>query len=210
MARFSDRLQAKLAEGTERETSMTFEHIYLDFDAKLRHFILGKVADPDVTRDILQDVYLKIHSHIDSVRDSEKLESWIYQITRNTIVDYFRRARPEDELSESLPALPEEEPDVIADLAASVRDMLNCIPEKYRQALTLTEFQGLTQAEMADQLGLTVSGAKSRVQRARGKLKDAFLDCCHFEFDRLNRIIHYEPHCTHCASHSIEGMGACD
>ena len=82
---------------------MTFEHIYLDFDAKLRNFILGKVSDPDLTQDILQDVYLKIHSHIESVQDSEKLESWIYQITRNTIVDYFRRARPEDELSESLP-----------------------------------------------------------------------------------------------------------
>lgn len=189
---------------------MTFEHIYLDFDAKLRSFILGKVSDPNLTHDILQDVYLKIHSHIDSVKDSEKLESWIYQITRHTIVDYFRRARPEEELAESLPALPQEEPDAIADLAASVQDMLNCLPEKYKQALTLTEIQGLTQAEMADQLGLSVSGAKSRVQRARAKLKDAFLDCCHFEFDRFNRVIHYESHCSHCASHSAGCRADCD
>ncbi len=185
---------------------MKVEQIYLDFDAKLRNFILGKVSDPDMTQDILQDIYLKIHSHINSVQDSEKLESWIYQVTRNTVVDYFRRARPEAELPESLPALPEE-PDIIADLAASVQDMLNCIPEKYRQALTLTGIQGLTQAEMADQLGLSVSGAKSRVQRARAKLKDAFLDCCHFEFDRFNRVIHYEPHCTHCAAVSTDCTG---
>lgn len=192
------------------EEEMTVERIYLDFDAKLRNFILGKVSDPDLTKDILQDVYLKIHSHIESVQDSEKLESWIYQIARNTIVDYFRRARPGDELPESLPALPEEEPDAIADLAASVHDMLNCLPEKYRQALTLTEIQGLTQVEIADQLGLTVSGAKSRVQRARAKLKDAFLDCCHFEFDRFNRVIQYEPNCNHCAAISANCTGDCD
>ncbi len=183
---------------------MTFESIYLEFDAKLRNFILGRVSDPDMAEDILQDVYLKIHSNIDRVQDSEKIESWIYQITRNAIIDYYRRARPQEELPESLPALQEEEPDAVADLAPSVYEMLNCIPEKDRQALTLTEIQGLTQAEMADQLGLTVSGAKSRAQRAREKLKDAFLDCCHFEFDRLGKVIHYEPKCKACADSSID------
>ena len=177
---------------------MTFENIYLEFDAKLRNFILARISDPDKAEDILQDVYIKIHSNIDRLQDSEKFESWIYQITRNTIIDSYRRARPEDELPESLPALQEEEPDAAADLAASVEELLNCIPEKDRQALTLTEIQGLTQPEMADRLGLSVSGAKSRVQRAREKLKDAFLDCCHFEFDRYNKVIHYEPKCSHC------------
>lgn len=189
---------------------MTFEHIYLDFDAKLRNFILGRVGDLDLTEDILQDVYLKIHSHLDGLRDSEKLESWIYQIVRNAIVDYYRRRRPEDELPENLPALQEEQPDATAELASSVHEMLNCIPEKYRQALTLTDIQGLTQAEMAAQLGLSVSGAKSRVQRAREKLKAAFLDCCHFEFDRYNKVIDYEPNCSHCASISTDCMDTCE
>jgi len=181
---------------------MTIEHIYKIFDAKLRSFILGRVSDPDLTEDILQDVYLKIHSKIASVRDSEKLESWIYQITRNAIVDYYRRKQPEGELPESLPALQEEERGAVADLSSSIHEMLNCLPEKYKQALILTEMHGLTQAEMANQLGLTLSGAKSRVQRAREKLKNAFLDCCHIEFDRFNKVIHYEPYCNQCASTS--------
>ncbi len=189
---------------------MTFESIYLEFDAKLRNFIIGRVSDPDKVDDILQNVYLKIHSNIDSVKDSDRLESWIYQVTRNTIVDYYRRVRPEDELPESLPMFQEEEPDAVADLAPSVYEMLNAIPEKYRQALTLTEIQGLTQAEMADQLGLTVSGAKSRVQRAREKLKEAFLECCHFEFDRLGKVIHYEPKCSHCGGGSIDCLVDCE
>lgn len=189
---------------------MTFESIYLEFDAKLRNFILGRVSYPDLAEDILQDVYLKIHSKIDNVQDSEKLESWIYQITRHTIIDYYRRVRPEQELPESLPASQQEEPDAVADLTASVYEMLNCIPEKYRQALTLTDIQGLTQAEMADQLGLTVSGAKSRVQRAREKLKVAFLDCCHFEFDRLGKVIHYEPNCCRCTPNPTDCSEDCN
>jgi len=184
------------------EAKMTFEKIYLEFETKLRYFILGRISDPELAEDILQDVFLKIHSNIGSVKDSEKLESWIYQITRNAIIDSYRRSRPEDELSESLPALQEEEPDAAVDLAASVQEMLNCIPAKDKQALTLTEIQGMTQTEMANELGITVSGAKSRVQRAREKLKDAFLDCCHFEFDRFNKVIQYEPKCSHCAGSS--------
>jgi RNA polymerase sigma-70 factor, ECF subfamily len=86
-----------------------------------------------------------------------------------------------------------------------VKGMLNCVPEKYHQALELTELQGLSQVELADRLGMTVSGAKSRVQRAREKLKEAFLDCCHFEFDRLGRVVDYHPKCEKCAREDYPG-----
>jgi RNA polymerase sigma-70 factor (ECF subfamily) len=177
---------------------MQLEAIYQEFDAQLRRFIFRRVADPDASEDILQDVYLKIHTHISDLRASNRLDSWIYQIARNAIVDYYRRIRPEEELSEEVPAIQAEEPDVESELAASVREMLDCIPEKYKQALILTELDGLTQNETADRLGLSLSGAKSRIQRAREKLKEAFLDCCHFEFDRRGRVIHYESNCCRC------------
>jgi RNA polymerase sigma-70 factor, ECF subfamily len=64
----------------------------------------------------------------------------------------------------------------------------------------MTEYHELSQIELAVRLNLSISGAKSRVQRAREKLKEAFLDCCHFEFDQLGRVIHYEPKCSYCAS----------
>lgn len=177
-----------------------FESIYNEFDARLRAFIRQRIADPDTAEDILQDVYIKIHSHIDSLRDTDKLQSWIYQITRNAIIDHYRRSRPGDELPDEL-ALPEEEDaDTASEFAPSVRSMLGCLQQKYREALLLTEYQGLTQQEMAARLGLSLSGAKSRVQRAREQLKNALLDCCHFEFDRLGKIISYHPRCEACAS----------
>lgn len=179
--------------------------IYTDLHSQLYNFIARRVRDRDTAEDILQDVYLKIHSHIGDLRQDDRLESWLYQITRNAIVDHYRRARPHEELSEFLAAPPDEEPDAAAQFAPSVKGMLNCVPPKYREALELTELQGLSQVELAARLDISVSGAKSRVQRAREKLKAAFLDCCHFEFDRLGQIIDYHPNCEQCAREDYPG-----
>ena len=177
----------------------TLESIYTDFHSKLHRFIAGRVPDPDTAEDILQDVYLKIHSRMDGLRAEDRLESWVYQITRNAIIDHYRRARPQDELSDSLASPLDDEPDAVSQLASSVKGMLGCLDDKYREALELTELQGLPQVELATRLDISVSGAKSRVQRAREKLKEAFLDCCHFEFDRSGRVVDYHPNCDKCA-----------
>lgn len=179
--------------------SAILETIYTDFHSKLHNFIAGRVSDPDTAEDILQNVYLKIHANIGGLRETDRLQSWVYQITRNAIIDHYRRARPQEELSDSLASSHDDEPDAVSQLASSVKGMLHCVPDKYREALELTELQGLSQVELATRLDITVSGAKSRVQRAREKLKEAFLDCCHFEFDHLGRVVDYHPNCEKCA-----------
>jgi RNA polymerase sigma-70 factor (ECF subfamily) len=104
------------------------------------------------------------------------------------------------EIPETLPAEDEViEPDAADILASSMREMVEALPDPYRQALLLTEYEGLTQAELAERLGISLSGAKSRVQRARQKIKDELLACCHFEFDRYGRVIDYWEHCCCCA-----------
>jgi RNA polymerase sigma-70 factor, ECF subfamily len=183
----------------EVDMSVPLETIYNDFHTRLYRFIVRRVPDADTAEDVLQDVYLKIHAHISGLRDKDRLESWIYQIARNAIIDTYRRDRPQDELPESLACPLDEEPEAVSELASSVQEMLACLPHIYRQALELTELQGLSQVELADKLNISVSGAKSRVQRGRQKLKQAFLDCCHFEFDRLGKVMDYRPKCDHCA-----------
>jgi RNA polymerase sigma-70 factor (ECF subfamily) len=65
------------------------------------------------------------------------------------------------------------------------------LPEPYRQALTLTAFEGLTQEQLAKRLGISLSGAKSRVQRGREQLKRMLLDFCDREFS-------HAPGCSPC------------
>jgi RNA polymerase sigma-70 factor (ECF subfamily) len=70
--------------------------------------------------------------------------------------------------------------------------MIEQLPLKYREALTLTELQGYTQVQLSMQLGISLSGAKSRVQRGRLKLKELLLACCHVSTDLLGHIQDYE------------------
>ena len=191
--------------------------VYHEFDNSLRKFIRGRVTDKDMAEDILQDVYLKIHNNIGQVRDADRLTSWVYQITRNTIIDQYRRTRPEVVLEDIFAAPQVTEPDIFTELAASVRTMLSCLPPSSRQVLELVDLRGMKQEEVASQLGLSLSGTKSRIQRARQKLKQAFLDCCHFEFDHNGRAMDFQPNCDRCAEHSSVsgcndescGNGAC-
>lgn len=67
------------------------EYIWADLHQELRSFIHKKVNDADLSEDLLQDVFLKIHQNIHALADSSKLTAWVYQITRNTIADHFRK-----------------------------------------------------------------------------------------------------------------------
>jgi len=178
----------------------TTEKVWEDFNTGLKRFILKHVQDEPGAEDILQDVFLKIHSHIGSLKESDKLQSWIYQIARNAIADFYRAHKLTSELTE-VAYLPEDPfDDVVGDLLPYVKKLVDDLPHDYRQALILTEYEGLTQRELAERLGISISGAKSRVQRAREKVRLMLLNCCHFQFDRLGRIIDYEPNCNCCVN----------
>jgi len=174
--------------------TITTENVWREFSDRLRGFIGKRVASAADADDLLSDVFVKVHAHIDSLEDEARLAPWLYQITRNTLTDYYRRRPPPRESLEGLDsASVEDDYDAAALISASLRDLVDRLPAKYREALVLTEFEGRTQAEMARELGLSVSGAKSRVQRARAMLRDDLLACCHFEFDRLGHVIDYQP-----------------
>jgi RNA polymerase sigma-70 factor, ECF subfamily len=181
----------------------TTEQVWETFHVPLQQFIRRRVSDDATAEDLLQDVFLDIHQHIGTLKDVKKLEGWIYQVTRHAIIDYYRSKKATTTLEEpEALLLPEELPDedIVTELLPSVRAMVLSLEASDRQALILTEYQGLTQKELAERLGLSVSGAKSRVQRAREKLKQQLLACCHFELDRRSHIIDYQPRCVCCST----------
>ena len=171
------------------------EEIYDRFDADLGAFVRSRVADTDGAEDVLQDVYLKIHLRVGTVRDEERIGAWVFRVARNAVADYHRAKKPVQELGEVPEAPPDPEgEDLERELRRSVRGMLEGLPAEHREALYLTEYEGLTQKELAERLGIGLSGAKSRVQRARIRLKPMLLDCCHFELDRRGRVTDYYDH----------------
>ena len=186
--------------------TVALESVWDQFSDRLRSFIRARVPDEETAEDILQDVFVRIHAKVGTLQDLGKLESWLYQITRNVIIDYYRSRRPTEQLFETLGSSEEVyEEALVTRLASDVREMVEALPEPYREALVLTSYEGLSQKELAKRLGLSYSGAKSRVQRARERVKDMLMTCCHFEFDRRGTVIDYYDHCCCCATESHPG-----
>ena len=178
-----------------KQTAQTTLDVWEVFSQPLRSYILNRVSEPLEAEDILQEVFLKIHRRLHTLRDEERLPAWLYQIAKNTITDHYRLRRPGKSVAEIFDIENEQvETDAELRLAEQMGYYVNaCLPEKYAQALFLADLKGLTQQELAQALGLSLSGAKSRVQRARRMLREAFLRCCYFEFDRRGHIIDYGP-----------------
>ncbi len=186
----------------DRSAEINIEAVLAQFQAPLHRYILRHVRDEQVTADLLQDVFVKIYQRLDTVRDVERLEGWLYRVARNTVYDYYRTSHPQVELNDNLPAAESAEADEELQLRLQqvVRYMVTNLPPDYARALQLTDFEGLSQQQLAQQLGISVSGAKSRVQRARKMLRAALLACCHFELDRRGRVIDYYPHRCGCST----------
>ena len=171
----------------------TLEHIWHEFAVKLGQFIRSRVSDPATAEDILQDVFVKIQKRLGQLQDPAKLEGWIYLIARNAIIDHYRTRKETVEVSETLPVEAPANDGELEELKASFRRMIYSLPEPYREAIVLTELEGLTQQALADRLGISLSGAKSRVQRGRAQLKRLLDECCTFEFDRRGKVIDCTP-----------------
>ena len=175
-----------------------FEEVWKRYRGRLLGFVRLRVSNAAEAEDILQEVFLRVHTRLCCVQEWTALEKWVFRVTRNLVVDHYRARRKtggsEAEVEAAVgPAELEDDP--AARIAFSLRDTVDELPEPYREALVLTEYEGLSQAALAERAGLSLSGAKSRVQRARARLKALLLACCHFELDRFGRIVDYHERC---------------
>jgi RNA polymerase sigma-70 factor (ECF subfamily) len=177
-----------------------FKMIWDDFSGKVRSFVNARISDRSSVDDIVQEIFLKIHNNIENLTDESKLSTWIFTIARNTIIDFYR--------SQKIGQAPLQEDIAGEDDACDsigLYDLVLSIPEKYSQALLLTEFDGLSYQDASANLGISVSGVKSRVQRGRNMIRDSLLRCCHFIFDKYGMIIDTQPAvCCCCYQNCIQ------
>jgi len=177
----------------------TTPDIWNDFSDKLRGYIGRRVNEPDDADDILQDVFLKIHSKLDTLDDDARVAPWVYRIARNAVTDFYRKRATTRTAPEVDTAAPADDDDRI-DLTTWLRGAIQELPDTYRDAIQLSEIDGLTQKAVAERLGISLAAAKSRVQRGRQLIKEMLLACCHVELDRRGNIINAERRsdCRYC------------
>lgn len=181
------------------------QNIWNEVQNGLRAFIAKRVANDAEVDDIVQDVWLKMQRGLDGLQDQRRLISWIYQIARHAIIDHYRAPGRRREMPAGLAAdieayqssatmttTSEDSGQLRKELAGCLRPMIERLSEEYRQAVVLVDLEGLTQQAAATQLGLSLSGMKSRVQRGRRQLKEMLEACCTIELDQRRGVVDYD------------------
>lgn len=151
----------------------------------------GRRAPADRVDDLVQESFLRIHTALPTLRDPDRLAPWVVQIARNVWIDGLRRERPTEPLQVVPVAAPEPtDPNEI--VAAWLPGFIDALPPPYRDALRWSELDGLTQSEVARRLGLSPSGARTRIQRGRKLLRAELEACCEIQREGA-QVVDFHP-----------------
>jgi RNA polymerase sigma-70 factor (ECF subfamily) len=177
-------------------TMETLQDMWTELSDRVRGFVGRRVNDPHAADDIAQDVMLKVRTQLDTLPPEEKLPAWVFAVARNAVIDHYRAAaiRNHAHLDNVGPLADtgSENTDVLRELAPCLLRMVERLPEPYRQAMTLADFEGLTHQQLADRTGISLTAAKSRVQRARQQMREMIQDCCRLQRDGRGNVMDYE------------------
>lgn len=183
----------------------SFEQILASEELRrsLLQFIASRVRDPHLAEDLTQDVLMKAFSKSAKLRDEERVVPWVFQIARSHIADHFRKGRAGTPLSEEEVRqgwfTHEKETSYFPDILSNfLRGVVEGLPPIYRDALRFTDCEGRSQVELAKREGISVSGAKSRVQRARAAVRAAVERCCFLDTDPYGGVVEVEPRPDYC------------
>jgi RNA polymerase sigma-70 factor, ECF subfamily len=171
---------------------------WTSLQAQLRPFVARRIPTSDVD-DVVQNIFLRMQRSLVDLRDDERFGPWLFRLARSAIADHHRRAARQPFAADGVfddPSSPTEADNenlVEQELAKHVAPFVAALPSPYREALTLTELEGLTQKQAATMLGVPLSTMKSRVQRGRDRLREVFTACCEISLDARGHVLACEP-----------------
>lgn len=179
------------------------EALWHHFRQQLHRFLAARLPSEADADDVLQDVFLRLQEGAAALASVDDVRAWLYRIARHAVADFYR-ARERRALEAATPPgdlpAPTDEPaadtlspyagphDVHEEVLSWLRPMIDELPEHDRVPLRMADLEGRTQQEVAEALGLSLSGAKSRVQRARARLGELLQQCCALEFGTDGRV----------------------
>lgn len=184
---------------------------FLKYEQELHAFLFRKVKDKDEAHDILQEVLLKVHKNWEQLSKVKNTRAWLFTITRNALTDHWREKQryPTESLSDGITE--QEEGSIYQQLEALMPAFLQFLPEKYRLPLALSDLEGMPQQEIAERLSISLSGAKSRIQRARSLLRNKFSECLELELNERGIPTDYavKPHCQEAVNPTQPQLTTC-
>lgn len=166
-----------------------------EFSTQLEGYLVKRTQDTNLSKDILQEVMVKVINAHQKNERVDNLRAWIYQVTKNTLADHYRKLSP---ITNFIPESEQEysgsnEPEIYFIIDTYLKPMINLLPEKYRSFLIMSDLENIPQKEIASQTGLSLTATKARIQRARKQLHALFYTCCEVELDAKGRFVTCTP-----------------
>ena len=161
-------------------------------EAELKAYLAHRLKDAHLADDLLQDVFVKAMRQGARFCGLSSARAWLFEVARNTLADHFRLRKEQVELPDDL-VIDIEEQATVDSLAACIPRVLSELTENDREAIMLCDLQGMTQEAYARLKGLSLPGAKSRIQRARKRLLEQLTKACQVQFDENGQVLHFVP-----------------
>jgi len=168
-----------------------FEDVAEELSEPLRRYLERLVGDSSIADDLLQDTLLKIARALPGFEGRSSVKTWAFTIATRVATDHFRRPQNRaqmidiDETAQSLDTETDQKL-VVDEMNSCIREVIDSLPEDYRTALVLHDFEEQTAAQVAEIAGCSVATAKIRIHRARRRLKEALDEECRFYRDADN------------------------
>lgn len=177
------------------------EQVWQQYHQHLRAWLRSKIANPADVEDVLQEVMLKTHQKLATLESRDKLKPWLFQLTHNTVIDFYRKRGKRLPEAEDLWYGAAEPEDVSQQLSACLLPFIASLPQSTAHLLRAIELEGQSQQAYAQVAGIPYSTLKSRVRRGRLQLRALFEQCCHLHFDQQGRLHDFalkQPACQRC------------
>ena len=174
----------------------TFDCVLRAWEAHEREllgFLILRAPDHHVAEDLLQEVFLKAMRQGQGFCSLHNPRAWLFQVARNALIDAARLAKPAVELTEELIANPDEERAPVDELDSCITRQLPALPVDDQHIISICDLQGQTVQAYALANGLTLAAAKSRLLRARKRLRDQLVQNCQVRFDDAGQVCCHRP-----------------
>lgn len=156
------------------------------------------MVDAAEVDDLLQEVLIKAHEKLHTVKDDTSIKAWLFQVANNTIIDFYRKRAKSRNVEASDLWYESNDQSDWEDLARCIAPFVQALPDETAKLLAAIDLEGKSQKEYAAMLGISYTTLKSRVQKGRSELRHVFDRCCEFELDQSGRLANYKPRSGTC------------
>lgn len=177
---------------------LNIEEIWSEYRSSLQSFLHSRISNPAEVEDLLQEVLLKTYENLDTLENQSSIKSWLFQIANNAIVDFYRRAAKRRELNADELWYSAEDEDITRQLSNCVEPFISALPAGTAEMLRAIDLEGKSQKAYAEELGISYSTLKSRVQKSRTQLRELFGKCCDFSLDASGNLLDFDPKLNSC------------